>query len=187
MPIAPAPQLKAGLFARGSGAPKAPKATSTGAPPAKPPSGIPIEHRIGIQAPAEFIWEALYDLASWAEWNPTYTRASGDIRIGSTLEMTLELPGQAVQQIRPVVLEWVPNEQLHWKLSMMGGLVKTTRYIEIEQLAQASCIVSNGEFFAGLMGATVVRRAGGSVRRGFLAMNEALKVRAEERWAASKA
>ncbi|MDB5425981.1 MAG: hypothetical protein JWQ29_3397 [Phenylobacterium sp.] len=186
MPIAPPPQLKAGLFARGSGTIKPPKPTATGAPPAKGPSGVQIEHRIGIQAPAEVIWSVLYDLASWADWNPTYTKASGDIRIGGMLEMTLELPGQAAQQIRPVVLEWVPNEQLHWRLSLLGGLIKNTRYIEIENLAAESCIVSNGEFFAGIMGPTVVRRMGGSVRRGFAAMNEALKARAEAQWQAAK-
>jgi hypothetical protein len=186
MPIAPPPQLKAGLFARGSGAPKAPKATATGAPPAKGPDGVPIEHRIGIRAPAEVIWEIVRDLASWEAWNPTYTRAAGDIRIGATLEMTLALPGQKPQQIRPVVLEWVPNEQLHWRLRMAGGLVKTTRYIEIESLAAESCIVSNGEFFGGLAGPTVARRLGGSVRRAFTAMNEALKARAEAQWQAQK-
>ena len=186
MPIAPPPQLKAGLFARGSGSLQPPKKTATGAPPPKAPKGIPIEHRIGIQAPAEVIWEIVRDLPSWATWNPVYTRAAGDIRIGSTLEMTLELPGQAVQQIRPVVLDWVPNEQLHWRLSLMGGLVKTIRYIEIETLAETSCIVSNGEIFSGLLGPTVVRRVGGSVRRGFIAMNEALKARAEAQWQAAK-
>ena len=186
MPIAPPPQLKAGLFARGSGTLKPPKQTATGAPPAKGPKGIPIEHRIGIQAPAEVIWGLIYDLKSWEVWNPIYTKAAGDIHIGSTLEMTLELPGQQPQQIKPVVLEWVPNEQLHWRLSFLGGLVKTTRYIEIEQLAEESCIVANGEFFAGLMGPSVVRRVGGSVRRGFIAMNEALKARAEAQWLAAK-
>jgi hypothetical protein len=186
MPIAPPPQLKAGLFARGSGTLKPPKATATGAPPAKAPKGVPIEHRIGIQAPAEVIWGLIYDLKSWEVWNPIYTKAAGDIRIGSTLEMTLELPGQAAQQIKPVVLEWVPNEQLHWRLSLAGGLVKTTRYIEIDQLAEESCIVSNGEYFAGLIGPSVARRLGGSVRRGFMAMNEALKARAEAQWHATK-
>jgi len=186
MPIAPPPQLKAGLFARGSGTLKPPKATPTGAPPPKAPKGVPVEHRIGIQAPAEVIWGLIHDLASWETWNPTYPKASGDIHIGSTLEMTLQLPGQTPQQIKPLVLEWVPNEQLHWRLSMMGGLVKTTRYIEIENLAEASCIVSNGEFFAGIMGPTAVRRMGGSIRRGFAAMNEALKARAEAQWQAAK-
>ena len=99
MPIAPPPQLKAGLFARGSGTLKPPKATPTGAPPPKAPKGVPVEHRIGIQAPAEVIWGLIHDLASWETWNPTYPKASGDIHIGSTLEMTLQLPGQTPQQI----------------------------------------------------------------------------------------
>ena len=186
MPIAPPPQLKAGLFARGSGTLKPPKKTATGAPPAKGPKGIPIEHRIGIQAPAEVIWGLIYDLKSWEVWNPIYTKAAGDIRIGSTLEMTLELPGQAAQQIKPVVLEWVPNEQLHWRLTMMGGLIKTLRYIEIEALGPANCVVDNGELFSGFMGPSLGKRVGRTVQRGFRAMNEALKARAEAAWAAKR-
>ena len=61
----------------------------------------------------------------------------------------------------------------------MGGLVKTTRYIEIEPLAEASCIVSNGEIFGGLLGPSAGRPVARSVYRGFQAMNEALKDRAE--------
>jgi len=95
------------------------------------------------------------------------------------LSLTLALPGQAPRQIQPVVLEWVPNEQLHWKLSMMGGLVKTVRYIEIEQLAEASCIVSNGEIFGGLMGPSAAKQMGRAIHRGFKEMNEALKKAAE--------
>ena len=182
MPIAPPPQLKAGLFARGSGTLKPPKPTATGAPPAKGPKGIPVEHRIGIQAPAEVIWDLIYDLKSWEVWNPIYTKAAGDIRIGSTLEMTLELPGQAAQQIKPVVLEWVPNEQLHWRLTMLGGLVKTTRYFEIEALAEASCIVSNGELIAGLMGPSLGKRLGRTIYRAFVDMDDELKARAELLW-----
>src|SRR5258708_37440082 len=87
MPIAPPPPLKSGLFGRG-GAPKAPKATPTGAPPPKPPPGVRIEHRIGIQAPAEVIWEVISDLKSWEQWNTLYPKASGLIRIGGALQQT---------------------------------------------------------------------------------------------------
>jgi hypothetical protein len=186
MPIAPPPPLKAGLFGRG-GAPKAPKTTPTGAPPPKPPAGVRIEHRIGIQAPAEVIWEVLSDLESWEQWNKLYPKASGQIRIGGALELTLALPGQQPQQIKPTVLEWVPNEQLHWRLTMLGGFVKTTRFFEIESLAEASCIVSNGELFAGMMGPSVAKRMGRSIYRGFSEMNEALKARAEALWQARNA
>jgi hypothetical protein len=178
MPIAPPPQLKAGLFGRTIGGP--PKPQGAAKPPAATgPKGVRVEHRIGVAAPPDAIWQVIADLPRWSTWNPTYPNAAGEIRIGGTLDLTLALPGAAERQIRPVVLDWVPNDQLHWKLVMMGGLVKTVRYIEIEQLAEASCIVSNGEIFGGFMGPTVVRQIGGTIRRGFLAMNEALKVQAE--------
>ncbi|HEY0437846.1 MAG TPA: SRPBCC domain-containing protein, partial [Phenylobacterium sp.] len=143
------PQLKAGLFGRG-GTPRAPKSTPTGAPPPKPPAGLRIEHRVGIQAPAEVIWEVLADLKRWHEWNALYPKAAGEIRIGAQLDLTLALPGQPEQQIRPTVMEWVPNDQLHWRLTLARGMVKTIRFFEIEELASESCIVSNGEIIGGM-------------------------------------
>ena len=186
MPIAPSPQLKAGLFARGSGTLKGPKPTPTGAPPPKPPSGRRIEHRVGVQAPAEVIWEVLADLSKWEHWNPLYTKASGQIRIGSVLELTLALPGQDPREIRPTVMEWVPNEQLHWKLGMVGGLVRTIRFFEIETLAEESCIVSNGEIIGGLLGPRLGKRMARNIYRAFVEMDEALKTRAEAAWQARK-
>jgi hypothetical protein len=180
------PQLRAGLFGR-SPTLKGPKPTGPSKPPApKPPPGLRIEHRIGIQAPAEVIWEAIADLASWADWNPLYTRAAGEIRIGSVLSMTLALPGQKPQEIAPVVMDWTPNEQLHWRLTLVGGLIKTIRFIEIEKLADESCIVSNGEIFGGLIGPRAAKRMGQSIYRGFREMDEALKARAEALWSARK-
>ena len=180
------PQLRSGLFGR-SGTPRALKPTATGAPPPKAPAGVQIEHRIGVQAPAEVIWDVVADLEAWAGWNPTYPKAAGVIRIGSVLDMTLALPGQAPQEIHPTVLEWVPNEQLHWRLTMLGGLVKTLRYIEIEALAESGCVVSNGEYFAGLVGPSVAKRMGRAIFRGFREMNAARTDRAEALWATRKA
>jgi hypothetical protein len=181
MPIAPPPQLKAGLFARGSGALKGPKALK-GPPPPKPPPGLRIEHRVGVQAPAEVIWEVISDLKAWEAWCRLYPKAAGEIRIGSVLDITLALPGRPQEQIHPTVLEWVPNEQLHWRLTMLGGLVKTTRFFEIEELAAESCIVSNGELIAGLIGPRLGKRMGRTIYRAFVEMNEALKARAELLW-----
>src|SRR5512146_511235 len=145
MPIARPPQLKASPFGRTS----APGQKAGALPKPKGPRGIRIEHRIGVQAPAETIWDILYDLDRWAEWNPLYPKASGVIRIGAPLSLTLAVPGQPERAIEPTVLEWVPNEQLHWRLSLMGGLVRTIRYIEIDRLAEESCIINNGEIFSG--------------------------------------
>jgi hypothetical protein len=183
-----APELKAAPFGRtGSMGPKTMDLKTEGKPPPpKAPGGYRVEDRIGIQAPAEVIWEIVHDLDRWKDWNPTYTEAAGIIRIGETLTMTLVLPGQAAQQIRPKVLEWVPDSQLHWELKLLGGAIRTLRYIEIESLGPANCVIDNGELFRGIMGPSLGRRMGGHVRRGFRAMNEALKARAEEMWAARK-
>ena len=142
-----------------------------------------IEDRIGIQAPAEVIWEIVYDLERWSEWNPTYPHAEGEIRIGQLITAKLALPDQPVQELKPKILDWVPNQQLHWQLSFMGGMIRTLRYIEIEPLADHGCVVDNGEIFGGLMGPSLGRRMGRTVQRGFKAMNEALKDRAETIWA----
>src|ERR1700710_251998 len=171
MPISQ-PQLKAGPFATRGGPPLDPAPKGLKPPPPKAPSGLRIEHRVGVQAPAEVIWEVISDLRSWETWCKLYPKASGDIRIGSVLDITLALPGRPVEQIKPTVLEWVPNEQLHWKVTMLGGLVKTTRFLEIESLAEASCIVSNGELFAGVMGPSLAKRMGRSVYRAFVDMDE---------------
>jgi hypothetical protein len=182
MPIAPPPQLKAGPFATRGGPRLDPAPKGVMPPPPKPPAGLRIEHRVGIQAPAEVIWEVISDLKSWHEWNALYPKAAGEIRIGGTLELTLALPGQAPQEIRPTVMEWVPDDQLHWKLSIMGGLIRTIRYFEIETLAEESCIVTNGEIFGGFLGPSAGKRMGRPVYRAFSDMNDALKARAELLW-----
>lgn len=183
MAFKPGPDLKAGPFGRkGALGPKISPVDITKPPPPKGPSGLRVEHRIGIQAPAEVIWEIVYDIARWSEWNPTYPKAEGQVRIGGTIDVTLALPGQPVQQLKPKILEWVPNEQLHWQLVMLGGLIRTVRYLEIAPLAEASCVVDNGELFGGLMGPSLGKRMGRTVRRGFEEMNEALKTRAEAVW-----
>jgi hypothetical protein len=141
---------------------------------------VKLEHRTGVRASAETVWRLIADIEAWPRWNPLYTKAQGAVRIGTTLDLEVALPGQAPRAIRPVVLDWIPNEQLLWRLSMMGGLIRSTRYFEIEELAPGSCIFSNGEMFEGLIGPAVARRLRGPIRAGFQAMGEAVKALAEE-------
>lgn len=146
------------------------------------PGGLKLEHRIGVNAPAEVIWESIYDLASWPDWNPIYPKVEGQIRIGATLTLTQALPGDRQRTIRPVVLDWVPNDQLHLRDRRFGGLVRSIRYIEIEKLGEENCIFSNGELFNGLMVSLVAGGPARMLRRGFAQMGEALKARAEAAW-----
>ena len=68
------------------------------------------------------------------------------------------------------------------RLSAAGGLVDTIRYLEIETLSDTGCAFSNGELFQGLIGPFVARGLRRSLRRGFTALGESLKDRAEALW-----
>ena len=142
---------------------------------------VKIEHRIGIPAPAPAIWDVLSDIEAWPRWNPLYPRANGALRIGAQLDLEVAVPGQPKRAIHPIILDWVPNDQIHWTLRMVGGLVKTTRYLEIEALTETGCIFTNGELFDGVLGPSVARRFRPALRSGFAAMGEALKARVEGR------
>jgi hypothetical protein len=83
---------------------------------------VKTEHRLGIQAPAHVIWEILTDVPTWSEWNPLYPEARGVIGYGERLTLTEASPHRRPHTIRPVVLDWTPDEAIHWRLSLMGGL-----------------------------------------------------------------
>ncbi len=142
---------------------------------------VKIEHRIGIPLPATAIWDVLSDISAWPEWNPLYPRANGVLRIGAQLDLTVSLAGQPNRDIRPIIADWVPNDQIHWNLRALGGLVTSTRYLEIEQLTETGCIFTNGELFDGYLGPSVAKRLRPALRAGFAAMGEALKARVEAR------
>jgi hypothetical protein len=143
---------------------------------------VKIEHRIGVQAPAEAIWAVIAEIERWGDWNPLYPKAEGKLKIGGPLTLELALPDRKPQTIRPVIADWIPNEQIHWRLTALAGLVRATRFLEIEKLTETGCIFSNGELFDGPLASMVVRSVGGAARRGFAAMGEAVKARAEAAW-----
>ncbi len=138
-----------------------------------------IEHRLGVQAPAPLVWEIVHDLERWPEWNPVYKQVEGRVGYGETLKLRVALPDQPDRDIVATVIDWSPNEALHWRVSMLGGLVRTIRYLEIEAMSETGCVFSNGEIFRGLLGPTVGRQVRASVKAGFTALGEAVRDRAE--------
>lgn len=141
-----------------------------------------VEHRIGVQAPAEVVWEVVADFASWKDWNPVYRKAEGELRIGTALTLEQHLPGQPARVIAPIVRDWVPYEQLHLRSTRLGGFVTAIRYLEIETMGPANSTFSNGELFMGLLLRFVSRDERRALKAAFTAMGEAVRDRAEALW-----
>jgi hypothetical protein len=141
-----------------------------------------VEHRIGVQAPAEIVWELISDFANWGDWNPVHPRIEGEMRIGTTLNVDFAPePGQTVN-LTPVVQDWVPYEQLHWRTKRWRGFVTAIRYIEIDAKGDESAIFSNGELFVGPLVRFVSRDERRRLRAAYTRMGEAVRDRAEAIW-----
>ena len=140
-----------------------------------------VEHRVGVPASSKAIWDVLSDLGRWSEWNTLYPEIKGLLRIQQRLAIGEAFPGQPDRVIRPMVVDWVPNEQILWSLSEMGGLVKRIRYIEIEHLNDndQNCILSNGEVYDGWLGPTVGKSRRKWLKKGFEQLNADIVARVE--------
>ena len=152
-------------------------------PPAPP---FKVESRIGIRAPSEVVWEILADIDHWADWNPLYPKAAGALKIGAPLTLTLALPGEAHRELVAKVVDWVPFEQILWSDVMWRGWATSVHFLEIETVTKASCFFSNGEVFHGFISKRYGKRYRRAMKRGFAAMSEALKERAEAVWQESQ-
>jgi hypothetical protein len=141
-----------------------------------------IEHRLGVPAPAPVVWQIVSDLERWSAWNPLYVKAEGVLRIGAQLRLTQALAGQGNEIITPTIVDWVPDNQILWRLS--GGLLQRLRYIEIDKLSDEGCIFSNGEDWSGFMAGFVSREVRAALRAGYEAFGEAVRDQSLKLWQA---
>ncbi len=141
-----------------------------------------VEHRTGVKAPAELVWEIISDFSTWGDWNPIHRKAEGQMKIGTPLTIEHALPGEPVRVIQPIVQDWVPYEQLHWRSSRLGGFVTAVRYIEIENMGPENSTFSNGELFMGMLVRWVSRDERRKLRAAYAQMGEALRQHAETLW-----
>jgi hypothetical protein len=148
---------------------------------------LKIEHRIGVRTPAEAIWPMIEDIQGWPGWNPIYRKVDGKIAFDTQLTLEVTLPGDQPRVIKPVVVDWTPNEQIIWKLSMFGGLLRSTRYLEIETLDNGNCIFSNGEIFEGPLMGLISKAQRKAIKAGFTQFGEIVRDRAEAGWQARQA
>lgn len=145
-----------------------------------------IEHRIGVAAPPDTIWQLISDLGGWSRWNPLYTEAQGRLSIGEKLRISEAVPGRACRTLTPTVVDWEPPAQILWREN--GGLMsRTVRYLEIEALSETGCIFSNGAFFHGLLGEQAAKSQRSAIYKGYEALGEAVKRSSEERWLRERA
>ena len=141
-----------------------------------------VGHRVTIEAPPELVWDFVADFEGWKTWNPLYCDTSGSAEEGETLRFKVQLAGMKPQKGTAMVHAVRQDELLEYRVASMARLVKTFRFVEVEELSPTRCRVSNGEIIGGPLGPLVARAVGDKVAQGLRGMNQALKKVAERKW-----
>lgn len=138
-----------------------------------------IEHPVEIHASAERVWAVLTDFAAYEEWNPFIRAISGVPEEGARLRVRIEPPGGRAMTFRPTVKAAVAGRELRWLGRLwVPGLFDGEHAFRIEPRAEGSSRFVQAETFRGVLVPLFVVTLR-KTRQGFVAMNEALKVRAE--------
>lgn len=146
------------------------------------PRGRCVAHRVEIAAPPELVWDFIADFEGWQGWNPLYVESRGRAEPGATITFKVRLEGMKPQAGTARVIVAEPHERLEYAITAGAGLLRTYRFVEIEELFPTACAVTNGEIMAGPLAGLVGRVLGDRVDKGLQAMNEALRRVAERKW-----
>jgi hypothetical protein len=135
--------------------------------------------QIEIEATPDRVWEILTDFAAYPEWNPFIQTIEGDAAPGSKLEVRIEPPGGRAMTFKPTVLEAAPRQELRWLgRVLVPGLFDGEHSLRIEPMGDSRVRFIQAELFTGVL-VPLFGKGLEKTERGFAAMNEALKRRAE--------
>jgi len=140
-----------------------------------------IQTSVRIQATPEKIWNVLTDFAHYPEWNPFVTSLEGTVQTGKRIRVKLTPPGQKGMIFTPTVLCFDRNERFEWIGHLfIPGLFDGRHRFELKVNEDGTTTFIQSEQFRGILVPFLKKMLNGPTRKGFEAMNEALKVRAEQ-------
>jgi hypothetical protein len=133
-----------------------------------------------IYAPAERVWAAMTDFASFPAWNPFLVKAQGSLEPGEKLKIQLRLDHGLRMTFRPRVTVVEPARQLRW-LARLGapGVFDVDRAFQITPRDGGVLFAMSEECTGWLTGVLFATNLEAQLYRGYDAFNEALRRRVE--------
>jgi hypothetical protein len=138
-----------------------------------------LQTEIVINASADKVWGILTDFEKFTQWNPFVVKLEGRPEVGAQLRAELK-NGKGVSVFKPKVLVAEKNKAFEWLGSLpIPGIFNGHHYFRIEALGQGQVKFIHGEEFTGLLAGLIMKQIGEQTLASFIAMNKALKSRAE--------
>ena len=138
-----------------------------------------IRTEIEINAPKERVWEVLMDFEKHSEWNPFIKSIEGQSILGGKLKVLLTPPDTSEMTFKPKVVGYRENEQFAWQGKLfIKGIFDGRHIFELSDV-NGGCKLVHREEFGGILAGALSSKVGENTKKGFEAMNRALKERAE--------
>ena len=139
-----------------------------------------IETNIVIDSTPEKVWNVLTNFEEYELWNPFMTKVVGNASLGSKIEVNIKTISGKNRSYYPIITKFETNKELRWKgKSFLPGVFDGERVFVLKKSDDDKVSFSHKAIFSGLGVKLVGNKLDENLREGFVRMNEALKVRAE--------
>ena len=134
-----------------------------------------------IDASSDVVWAVLSDFERYGEWNPSVPSIAGDLQVGSTVSLTLAMPGRPSPKVKAQLTEVQPQQRLRWHGNVGADwLFAGDRDFVIEPADGDTARVTPVEDVQGALFPLFRLLMGSAIQRHHDGFNTALKQRAEE-------
>lgn len=138
-----------------------------------------IEHTITINGTPEQVWQVLTDTDRYEQWNPFMTRLQGPLRVGERFTVTIR-PGKRTMTFRPTMRAVDEHKLIRWQGRLgIPGVFDGDHSLIIESASGGGTRFTQRETFSGVL-VPMMPGVLKDTAAGFAAMNEALRLRAEQ-------
>jgi hypothetical protein len=137
-----------------------------------------IQAQILIQASPEKIWKPLTNFKDYPEWNPFIKSITGSAQKGNIIRVVIQPTGSSPMAFSPTILCYKENKKLSWLGKVLfKGLFDGEHTFELIDHGNDTTTFVQSEKFSGFF----VRFFNtDKTEKGFIAMNEKLKVISEQ-------
>lgn len=138
-----------------------------------------ISTEITIDAPVEAVWAELMDFPRYPEWNHFIKKVSGEIKKGSTLEVTFHVKGSDPVVFTPEIKEYEVNNVFQWEGRLfMPGIFTGKHTFQLVKIDPKKTLLVQKEDFNGILVPFFNFK---STIEGFTLMNKEFKKRVESK------
>lgn len=136
---------------------------------------------VEINASKEEVWNVLMDFPSFTSWNPFIKSISGTPTQGDYISVTIKSSETDSMNFKPLILVNEANQEFRWKGKLgIKGIFDGEHYFKLQEIDANTTKLIHGENFSGILSGTLLKMIGENTKKGFIAMNLALKNQVEK-------